>query len=51
MAVDRAEVGRMAKAIQVATEDSVDIAFVDQGQGYTGDRAAKAAKAVGAQRP
>lgn len=49
MAVDRAEVGRMAKAIQVATEDSVDIAFVDQG--YTGDRAAKAAKAVGAQRP
>ena len=42
---DRAEVGRMAKAIQVATDDSVDIAFVDQG--YTGDRPAAAAKAHG----
>lgn len=42
---DRAEVGCMAKAIQVATDDSVDIAFVDQG--YTGDRPAAAAKAHG----
>ena len=42
---DRAEVGRIAKAIQVATDDSVDIAFVDQG--YTGDRPAAAAKAHG----
>ena len=42
---DRAEVGRMAKAIQVATDDSVEIAFVDQG--YTGDRPAAAAKAHG----
>jgi transposase len=42
---DRAEVGRMAKAIQVATDDSVEIAFADQG--YTGDRPAAAAKAHG----
>lgn len=42
---DCAEVGRMAKAIQAATEESVEIAFVDQG--YTGDRAAAAAKAHG----
>lgn len=40
---DRAEVGRMAEAIQVATEDSVETAFVDQG--YTGDNPAAAAKA------
>lgn len=33
---DRVEVGRMAKAIQAATDDSVDLAFVDQG--YTGPR-------------
>ncbi len=38
---DRAEVGRMAKAIQAATDDSVDLAFVDQG--YTGARPALAA--------
>lgn len=42
---DRAEVGRMAKAIQVATDDGIDIAFVDKG--YTGDRPAAAAKADG----
>lgn len=42
---DRAEVGRMAKAIQAATGDNVDIAFVDQG--YTGDRPAAAARAHG----
>lgn len=42
---DRAEVERMAKAIQVATDESVEIAFVDQG--YTGERPAAAAKAYG----
>src|ERR1700719_2417165 len=35
---DRAEVGRLAEAIQEATGDAVDIAFVDQG--YTGARPA-----------
>jgi transposase len=39
---DRAEVGQMAKAIQAATDESVEVAFVDQG--YTGDRPAKAAQ-------
>lgn len=38
---DRSQVGRMAEAIQAATGESVDIAFVDQG--YTGERAANAA--------
>jgi transposase len=38
---DRSQVGRMAEAIQEATGESVDIAFVDQG--YTGERAASAA--------
>ena len=38
---DRAEVGRIAKDIQAATGQSVEIAFVDQG--YTGERAAAAA--------
>jgi transposase len=38
---DRAEVGRMAKAIQAATDESVELAFVDQG--YTGERPATAA--------
>ena len=38
---DRAEVGRMAKAIQAATDDSVELAFVDQG--YTGAKPALAA--------
>lgn len=42
---DRAEVGRMAKAIQAATGDSVDLAFVDQG--YTGPKPAAAAAAHG----
>ncbi|CAH1692455.1 hypothetical protein CHELA1G11_21096 [Hyphomicrobiales bacterium] len=37
---DRAEVAWMAKAIQ-ATDDSVELAFVDQG--YTGERSAAAA--------
>jgi transposase len=38
---DRAEVGRIAKDIQAATGESVEIAYVDQG--YTGERAAQAA--------
>lgn len=44
---DRAEAGRMAKAIQTATDQSVEIAFVDQG--YTGDRPAAAATEHGIQ--
>jgi len=42
---DRAEVGRMAKAIQAATDQNVEVAFVDQG--YTGEKPAKAAKEQG----
>jgi transposase len=42
---DRAEVGRMAAAIQAATDESVEIAFVDQG--YTGEKPAAAARAHG----
>lgn len=38
---DRAEIGRMAKAIQIATGDSVELAFVDQG--YTGPKPIAAA--------
>ncbi len=38
---DRAEVERLACAVQAVTDESVDVAFVDQG--YTGDRAASAA--------
>lgn len=44
-AQDRAEVERLAKAVQGATGSSVALAYVDQG--YTGDRAADAAKAHG----
>ena len=44
---DRAEIDRMAGAVQAATQESVEIAFVDQG--YTGERAAKAAEAHGIQ--
>ncbi len=44
---DRSEVGRIAKAIQAATDKSVELAFVDQG--YTGERAAKAAAEQGIQ--
>jgi transposase len=44
---DRAEIGRIAKAIQAATDESVEIAFVDQG--YTGDRPAAAASEHGIQ--
>lgn len=42
---DRAQVGELAKQIQEATGDSVEIAFVDQG--YTGDQPAAAAEAQG----
>ncbi|GAB0114919.1 IS5 family transposase [Acidisoma sp. C75] len=38
---DRAEVGRLAEAIQAATDQSVELAYVDQG--YTGERPATAA--------
>src|SRR5918998_3870409 len=42
---DRAEVGRLAKAVQAATGENVEIAFVDQG--YTGEKPAEAAHAHG----
>jgi transposase len=42
---DRAEVGRLAEAIQEATGESVTLAYVDQG--YTGEKAAEAAKQHG----
>lgn len=38
---DRSQVGRMAEAIQAATDERVEIAFVDQG--YTGEKPAAAA--------
>ena len=42
---DRAEVGRLAQAVQAATGDSVELVYVDQG--YTGDKPAKAAQDQG----
>ena len=42
---DRAEVGRLAGAVQAATGQSVEVAFVDQG--YTGERPATAAREHG----
>lgn len=42
---DRAQVEHLTKAVQAATGDSVQIAFVDQG--YTGDKAATAARKHG----
>ena len=44
---DRTEVGRMAKTIQAATDESVEIAFVHQG--YTGKKPAQAASEQGIQ--
>jgi transposase len=44
---DRAEVGRLTGAVQDATGESVEIAFVDQG--YTGERPALAAADHGIQ--
>jgi len=41
----RAQVGRLAQAVQAATDDTVDLAYVDQG--YTGEKPAKAARAHG----
>lgn len=38
---DRAQVGRLAQAVQEATGESVELAYVDQG--YTGETAAQAA--------
>jgi len=40
---DRAQVGKLAQAVQEATGQSVELAFVDQG--YTGDAAAQEANA------
>jgi transposase len=42
---DRAEVGRLTAAVQEATGESVEVAYVDQG--YTGERPAQAARANG----
>ena len=42
---DRAEVGRLAGAVQAATGESVDLAYVDQG--FSGKTAATAARAQG----
>jgi transposase len=42
---DRAQVGRLAEAIQDATGETVTLVYVDQG--YTGDRPAEAASAQG----
>lgn len=42
---DRAQVGRLAKAVQAATGESVEVAFVDQG--YTGEKPAAAAREHG----
>lgn len=44
---DRAEIDKIAKDIQAATGQSVEIAFVDQG--YTGERPARLAKRHGIQ--
>jgi transposase len=44
---DRAQVGVLAKAVQEATSERVDLAFVDQG--YTGDQPAGDAEAHGIQ--
>ena len=42
---DRAQLGRLAEAVQAVTGQSVDLAYVDQG--YTGQRAADEARAHG----
>jgi transposase len=42
---DREHVGRLAQAVQEATGESVELAYVDQG--YTGERPAEEAKARG----
>jgi hypothetical protein len=45
---DRAEAGKLADAVQQATGESVELIHVDQG--YTGEKAAEAAKAQGVER-
>ncbi len=42
---DRAQVGQLAKAVQAATGQSVEVAYVDQG--YTGEKPAAAAREHG----
>jgi transposase len=42
---DRAEVGQLAQAVQAATGESVELAYVDQG--YTGEKPAAAAREHG----
>jgi transposase len=42
---DRAQVGKLASAVQEVTGDHIELAYVDQG--YTGDEPAQAAKAQG----
>ena len=42
---DRPQVGKLAKAVQAATGDSVELAYVDQG--HTGDKPAEAAREQG----
>lgn len=42
---ERVEVDRLTKAVQAVTDNSVEVAFVDQG--YTGEKAAAAAEANG----
>jgi transposase len=42
---ERAQVAQLAEAVQAATEDHVEVAFVDQG--YTGEEAAEAAQQHG----
>ena len=42
---DRTQVGRLAKAVQAATDESVEVAFFDQG--YMGEKPAAAARAHG----
>ena len=42
---DREQVGRLAREVQEATGERVEVAFVDQG--YTGERAAEAARGEG----
>ena len=44
-AQDRAQVAALAQAVQAATGEQVEVAFVDQG--YTGDAAATAAATAG----
>jgi transposase len=44
---DRAQVGQLAKEVQEAAEQKVEVAFVDQG--YTGSEPAEAAKEAGIQ--